>query len=140
MSVQRVPGYCALCRSRCGCISVVEDGKLVAVEPDPAHPTGRSLCVKGRAAPELVYSADRLLRPLRRTRPRGDADPGWVEISWDEALGWTADQMRRVAAQHGPEAVAFGVTTPSGTALSDGFSWIVRLLRLFGSPNMIWVI
>jgi anaerobic selenocysteine-containing dehydrogenase len=134
----RVRGYCALCRSRCGCISVVEDGRLVAVEPDPEHPTGQSLCVKGRAAPELVYSPDRLLRPLRRTRPKGDPDPGWVEIGWDEALDWTAAQMRRVAAEHGPEAVAFGVTTPSGTALSDGFSWIVRLLRLFGSPNMVW--
>jgi anaerobic selenocysteine-containing dehydrogenase len=138
MAVQRVPGYCALCRSRCGCLSVVEDGRLTAVEPDPTHPTGRGLCVKGRAAPELVYSADRLLRPRRRTRPKSDPDPGWVEIGWDEALDWTAGQMRRVAAAHGAEAVAFGVTTPSGTAVSDGFAWIVRLLRLFGSPNMIY--
>src|SRR5439155_4859565 len=45
-----------------------------------------NLCVKGRAAPELVYAADRLLHPLRRTRPKGDPDPGWVRISWDEAL------------------------------------------------------
>ena len=81
MATQRIRGFCALCRSRCGCISVVEDGKLVAVEPDPGHPTGQSLCVKGRAAPELVYAADRLLHPLRRTRPKGDADPGWVRIS-----------------------------------------------------------
>ena len=52
MSVERIPGFCALCRSRCGCVSVVEDGRLVAVEPDPSHPTGANLCVKGRAAPE----------------------------------------------------------------------------------------
>ena len=138
MASQRIRGFCALCRSRCGCISVVEDGKLVAVEPDPGHPTGRSLCVKGRAAPELVYAADRLLHPLRRTRPKGDADPGWVRISWEEALDWTADRMREAAARGGPEAVAFGVTTPSGTAVSDGFGWIERLIRLFGSPNTIW--
>jgi anaerobic selenocysteine-containing dehydrogenase len=138
MATQQIQGFCALCRSRCGCISVVEDGKLVAVEPDPGHPTGQSLCVKGRAAPELVYAPDRLLHPLRRTRPRGDADPGWVRISWDEALDWTADRMREAAARGGPEAVAFGVTTPSGTAVSDGFGWIERLIRLFGSPNTIW--
>ena len=138
MSTQRIPGFCALCRSRCGCISVVEDGKLVAVEPDPTHPTGKNLCVKGRAAPELVYAADRLLHPLRRTRPKGDPDPGWVRISWDEALDWTAARMREVAARDGPEAVAFAVTTPSGTAVSDGFAWIERLIRLFGSPNTIW--
>lgn len=138
MARQRIPGFCALCRSRCGCISVVEDGRLVAVEPDPSHPTGKSLCVKGRAAPELVYAADRLLHPLRRTRPKGDPDPGWVQISWDDALDWTAAQMRKVAEQDGPEAVAFAVTTPAGTAVSDGFAWIERLIRLFGSPNTIY--
>jgi anaerobic selenocysteine-containing dehydrogenase len=83
---ERIPGFCALCRSRCGCISTVVDGKLVSVDPDPSHPTGGALCVKGRAAPELVYAPDRLLYPVKRTRPKGDADPGWVRISWDEAL------------------------------------------------------
>ena len=138
MTTERIPGFCALCRSRCGCISVVEDGRLVAVEPDPAHPTGQHLCVKGRAAPELVYAPDRLLYPMRRTRPRTDPDPGWVRIGWDEALDWTADRMRALAEREGPESVAFTVTTPAGTAISDGFPWINRLIRSFGSPNMVW--
>ena len=136
--IERIPGFCALCRSRCGCVSVVEDGRLVAVEPDPAHPTGASLCVKGRAAPELVYAPDRLLHPMRRTRPKGDPDAGWVRIGWDEALDWTAARMREVAERHGPEGVAFAVTTPAGTAVSDGFPWINRLIRMFGSPNLVW--
>ncbi len=82
----RVPAFCALCVSRCGCEAVVEDGRLVAIEPDPSHPTGKALCAKGRASPELVAASDRLLYPLRRTRPKGDPDPGWQRISWDEAL------------------------------------------------------
>ena len=138
MAAERVQGYCALCRSRCGCVSVVEDGRLVAVEPDPSHPTGASLCVKGRAAPELVYAPDRLLHPMRRTRPKSDPDAGWERIGWEEALDWTAARMRAVAERHGPEAVAFGVTTPSGTAISDGFLWVLRLIRAFGSPNLVW--
>jgi Molybdopterin oxidoreductase Fe4S4 domain len=77
-SGQRIPGYCALCVSRCGSIAVVENGRFVALEPDPSHPTGKALCAKGRAAPELVYHSDRLLYPLKRTRPKGDPDPGWV--------------------------------------------------------------
>ena len=138
MTVERISGFCALCRSRCGCVSTVVDGRLVAVEPDPSHPTGQHLCVKGRAAPELVYAADRLLHPMKRTKPRGQPDAGWVRISWDEALDWTAERLRAVAARHGAEAVVFNVTTPSGTAVSDGFPWINRLIRLFGSPNMTW--
>ncbi|HEU4367011.1 MAG TPA: molybdopterin-dependent oxidoreductase [Methylomirabilota bacterium] len=138
MTLQRIAGFCALCRSRCGCVSTVEDGRLVAVDPDPSHPTGRSLCVKGRAAPELVYANDRLLFPMKRTRPKSDLDAGWVRIGWGEALAWTAGRMRAAADRHGPEAVTFAVTTPSGTAVSDGFPWINRLIRLFGSPNMTW--
>ena len=39
--IERIPGYCALCISRCGSIAVVEDGRFVALEPDPTHPTAR---------------------------------------------------------------------------------------------------
>ena len=133
-TIQRIPGYCALCTSSCGCISVVEDGRLVAVEPDPSHPTGKALCGKGRAAPELVYHADRLLHPLRRVTPK-DAPPEWRQISWDEALDETAAQLKRLAADHGPESVAFAITTPSGTAIQDAYPWIERLRHAFGSPN-----
>lgn len=35
MSVERIPTCCALCISRCGCIAVVEDGRLARIEPDP---------------------------------------------------------------------------------------------------------
>jgi len=135
MPTTRVKGYCPLCRSRCGCISTVEDGRLVAVEPDPDHPTGTALCVKGRAAPELVHSPDRLLHPMKRTRPKGDPDPGWTRISWEQALDETAAAMRRLADRDGPESVAFAVTTPSGTAISDSIQWIERLVRAYGSPN-----
>src|SRR4051812_47130455 len=106
-SGQRIHTYCALCIARCGAIAVVNNGRLTRLDPDPSHPTGRALCAKGRAAPELVYHPERLTHPLRRTRPKGDPDPGWEQISWDEALDLTAAAMRRVADRHGPEAVAF---------------------------------
>src|SRR5580765_5865406 len=92
-SIQRIHGYCSLCIARCGTVATVEDGRFTRLDPDPSHPTGQAICAKGRAAPELVYHKDRLTRPLRRTRPKGDADPGWVEISWDEALDRTATAM-----------------------------------------------
>ena len=135
MATERIHGFCALCWSRCGCISTVEDGRLVAVEPDPEHPTGKALCGKGRAAPELVHHPDRLLHPLKRTRPKGEADPGWQRIGWDEALDTIADTLNRLAKESGSETVAFGITTTAGTAMQDGFVWVERLRRAFGSPN-----
>jgi anaerobic selenocysteine-containing dehydrogenase len=137
VSIQKIHGYCALCISRCGCIATVEDGRLLRVEGDPAHPTGSGFCAKGRAAPELVNSPERLLQPLRRIGPRG-APTGWEPIGWDEALDEIAAGMRRAAAASGPESVAFSVTTPSGTAIADSFAWIHRLARAFGSPNVVF--
>jgi len=59
---RRIAAFCPLCVSRCGCEAVVENGRLVAIEPDPSHPTGTALCAKGRASPELVETSDRLLQ------------------------------------------------------------------------------
>jgi anaerobic selenocysteine-containing dehydrogenase len=132
---KQVPGYCGLCVARCGYVAVVEDGRFVALQPDPTHPTGQALCAKGRAAPELVYHPDRLTHPLRRTRPKGDRDPGWQRISWDEALELTAAAMRRIAQRHGPEAFAFSMASPSTTAIADSLGWIRRLMNAFGTPN-----
>ena len=134
-AVERIQGYCALCVSRCGSIAVVEDGRFTALEPDPSHPTGKALCAKGRAAPELVYHPDRLLYPLKRTRPKGDPDPGWERIGWDEALDLTAGRLRAIASENGPESVAFGVVSPSTSASDDSLDWIQRLANAFGSPN-----
>src|SRR5215471_15326805 len=134
-ATERIPGYCALCISRCGAIAVVEAGRLVALEPDPSHPTGQALCAKGRAAPELVYHRDRLLHPLKRTRPKGDPDPGWQRISWDEALDTTASRLRQIAERHGPESVVFSMVSASTSAIADSAPWVQRLMRAFGSPN-----
>lgn len=131
-------GYCTLCRSRCGTLNTVENDRLINVAPDPEHPTGQAICLKGRAAPELVHNPNRVLSPMRRTAPKGAVDPGWEEISWDEALDEIAQKLGEIRAESGPEAVAFGVTTPSGTPLSDSIDWIERFVRAFGSPNIAY--
>jgi anaerobic selenocysteine-containing dehydrogenase len=133
---ERIPTYCALCVSRCGATAVIEDGRFVALEPDPSHPTGAALCAKGRAAPELVYHPERLLSPLKRTRPKGDPDPGWQRISWDEALDETAQRLRAIAQAHGSESVVFNVASPSTSASDDATVWIQRLMNAFGTPNL----
>ncbi|AWZ15259.1 molybdopterin-dependent oxidoreductase [Streptomyces sp. ICC1] len=136
--VQEKHGYCTLCKSRCGAVFTIEDGRLTGVRPDPAHPTGAAMCPKGRSAPELAHSTARLTTPLRRTRPKSDPDPGWEAISWAEAMDEIASKTAAIAAESGPEAVAFGVATPSGTSVSDATEWIERFVRLFGSPNTVY--
>lgn len=136
-NIQRIKGYCGLCVARCGSIAVIENGRFMRLDPDPTHPTGQALCAKGRAAPELVYHADRLHHPLRRTRPKSDPDPGWEPIGWDEALDQVATAMMRIAERDGPQAVAFSLSSPSTTAIADSSHFVRRLMNAFGSPNAL---
>ena len=52
MGADPVPTFCPLCVSRCGARATVTDGTFVALHPDPSHPTGKAICLKGKAAPE----------------------------------------------------------------------------------------
>jgi anaerobic selenocysteine-containing dehydrogenase len=128
-ATKQVPTFCALCVSRCGAKATITDGKFVALEADSSHPTGQALCVKGKAAPEIVEHSERLLHPLKRTNPKGAEDPGWRRISWDEALDTVAARLRALSRDHGPESVVFGTASPSTSAMSDSVDWVMRLKR-----------
>lgn len=117
---------------------------MVGVEPRPGHPTGGALCAKGRAAPELVHSPNRLTTPLRRVGPKGEGarweEIGWQKISWDEALDEIAARLGAIRDDSGAEAVAFAATTFSGSPIVDSYEWVERFVRCFGSPNLIYAI
>ena len=125
-----------MCTSRCGVVATVEDGELTQVNADPAHPNG-CICVKGAAAPEIVYSPDRVQYPMVRTRPKGDPDPGWVRISWDQALNLVALRLTDIKDNYGPEAVVFSRATTAGSAAIDFDGCLQRLANAFGSPNLL---
>ena len=132
---KQVPTFCPLCVSRCGATATVTDGRFEALTTDPSHPTGSALCVKGKAAPDIVYHSQRLLHPLKRTNPKGAADPAWERITWEEALDTVSAQLVALGREHGPESVVFSSSSPSTTAISDSLDWLTRLRRAFGSPN-----
>ncbi|HXV82578.1 MAG TPA: molybdopterin-dependent oxidoreductase [Candidatus Binatia bacterium] len=132
-----VRGYCALCTAHCATITTVENGRVVRLDPDPEHPNGGVMCIKGKAAPELLYHPDRLNYPLKRTRPKGDPDPGWIRIGWDEALSDIAKKLMAIRARYGPAAIALAKGTGSGTSIDDAVPWLARFLNVWGSPN--WV-
>jgi anaerobic selenocysteine-containing dehydrogenase len=125
-----------MCTSRCGVLATVEDGRLTRVAPDADHPNG-CICVKGTAAPDIVYSPDRLLHPVVRSRPKGDPDPGWVRVSWEQALSLVATRLSAIKNGHGPQAVVFSRATTAGTAAIDFDGWLQRLANAFGSPNLL---
>ncbi len=56
------------------------------------------LCPKPFGLIEKVYSPYRIKSPLKRTNPEKglNVDPGWVEISWDEALDTIAAKFKKI--------------------------------------------
>ena len=136
-STEEIRGYCAQCLSNCPTIACVRDGIFVEVKPDEQHPNASQLCPKGLAGPELVYNKQRLKYPMRRTRPKGDPDPGWERISWDEALDTIATRLNEIKAKWGPEALVISRCGIGGAPIRDFYPWLKRLTCAFGTPNMI---
>ncbi len=97
------------------------------------------------AAPEIVYSPERLRTPLRRKGPKGTHD--FEPIGWDEALDTIAERLQAIKRQSGPEACCVytgrgsfelamcDLFQPKGVAVSSASS----LLFPFGSPNTMGV-
>ncbi|HEU0258759.1 MAG TPA: molybdopterin-dependent oxidoreductase, partial [Burkholderiales bacterium] len=78
------------------------DGVATEVEPNFAaadvHPGGGKVCVKAYGLVQKAYHPERVLQPMKRTNPRKgrNEDPGFVPISWEEALSLVADKLNEI--------------------------------------------
>jgi anaerobic selenocysteine-containing dehydrogenase len=124
---------CTICdpTTQCGLDLYVKDGKIIKVEGSKEHPYSLgTLCSKGAANRQYIYSEDRLKTPLKRTGPRGSGK--FEPISWDEALDTVAAKFNEIKEQNGPESVVF----------FSGYTkyfrpYLKRLAHSFGSPNYL---
>ena len=86
------------------------------------------LCPKGWSTLQRLYNPNRLLYPMKRTNPKGAADPGWVRISWDEAYRTITQKMLETRTRYGADAVMFYCGDPKEPRPA-----VQRLARYFGS-------
>ena len=73
--------------------------------------------------------------PMVRTRPKGDPNPGWVRITWDQALNLIALRLTDIKDNYGPEAVVFSRATTAGSAAIDFDGWLQRLGQRLRQPE-----
>jgi molybdopterin guanine dinucleotide-containing S/N-oxide reductase-like protein len=97
------------CPDACGVLITVENGRAVRIQGDPGHPVTRGfLCAKVAKYLDRVYSPERVLYPMRRTKPKGSGQRDardFRRISWDEALTEMIAQFRKISAEFGSEAI-----------------------------------
>jgi anaerobic selenocysteine-containing dehydrogenase len=113
----------------CG-IKFYRTGDVVTrIEPWPGFPTA-TLCSKAYGTLQRIYHPRRLKYPMKRTRPKGSPDPGYVRISWDEAYDTIVGHMKRIREKYGPHRVFFYVGDPKEPRAA-----VQRLAAVFGSVN-----
>lgn len=122
---------CAYCGVGCTFRAEMRGEQLVRMVPwkDGKANRGHS-CVKGRFAWGYANHRDRVLKPMIR---ESIAQP-WREVSWAEALGFTAARLNAIKARYGARALG-GIT--SSRCTNEETYLVQKLVRSgFGSNNV----
>jgi anaerobic selenocysteine-containing dehydrogenase len=109
-TLRRFHRECPFCEATCGLLVIVEaEGRVSTVRGDPDHPLSAGyVCPKSQGLIGLREDPDRLRLPLIR---RG-AD--FEEVSWDEALDYAGENLRRIHGEFGADALGFYIGNPAG--------------------------
>ncbi|MDM7924078.1 MAG: formate dehydrogenase subunit alpha [Pyrinomonadaceae bacterium] len=92
---------CSYCGTGCEMAVGTKNGRVIQVKPVADAPVNHGhLCVKGRYAYKFVHSNDRATEPMIRRMG------AWEVVPWPEAIAFIADNLKRIAAENGPESIA----------------------------------
>lgn len=105
-SIQHIRTCCRGCgKMECGVWVTVQDGRAIKVEGDQSSfQSSGNCCAKSQASIQAAYHPDRIYHPLKRTQPKGE-DPGWVRISWDEAMETIGLKFNEIMDQWGGQSI-----------------------------------
>ncbi|GBU14220.1 hypothetical protein AwEntero_28210 [Enterobacterales bacterium] len=133
-------GACSVnCGSRCALRLHVRDNEVYWVETDN---TGHDeygdhqvrACLRGRSIRRRMNHPERLNYPMKRVGKRGEGK--FKRISWEEAFDEIANNLKRIVAKYGNEAVYInytsGVVGGNITRSSPYASLVARLMNCYG--------
>jgi formate dehydrogenase alpha subunit len=109
-----VPTTCPYCGVGCSLELHIKDDYVYKVtSPFEAVVNQGNLCVKGRFGYDFIYNRDRVTTPLMRKKAQApgartqafDRDQ-WREVSWNEALDYTAARLVEIYRRGGAGAMA----------------------------------
>jgi formate dehydrogenase major subunit len=93
---------CAYCGVGCSFKAEMRGDELIRMVPYKAGQANEGhSCVKGRFAYGYATHKDRMLNPMIRARI---TDP-WREVSWEEAISYSAGELKRLQAKYGRDSI-----------------------------------
>lgn len=126
---------CQGCTQWCAIQIFTQNGRAVRVRGNPLSKTNHGyVCPRGHLIPQQTYDPDRIKVPMKRTNPhkgRG-IDPGFVPITWDEALDTLADKMMELRRDKETHKFMYirGRYSPTSTEILYG-----ALPKIYGTGN-----
>ncbi|MDB5712526.1 MAG: formate dehydrogenase subunit alpha [Sphingomonas bacterium] len=122
---------CAYCGVGCTFRAELRGEELVRMVPWKEGKANRGhSCVKGRFAWGYAQHKERILSPMIRA----SIDQPWREVSWDEAIAYTASEFQRIQAAYGKHSVG-GIT--SSRCTNEETFLVQKLVRAgFGNNNV----
>lgn len=125
----KVRTTCPYCGIGCQIFLHVRDNEILKVTGvEAAKPNYGSLCIKGRFGYDFVNSPDRLASPLIRK------DGKLVEVSWEEALDYTAGKLLETKKEHGPDSIV-GIGC-ARTTNEDNYLMMKLMRGVIGTNNV----
>ncbi len=129
-------GTCQGCTSWCSKEVYVHGDRAVKVRGNPRSKVCvGAACVRSHLSLQQVYDPDRIRTPMKRTNPKKgrNEDPGFVPVTWDEALNTIADRIMELRKNN--ETHKYMLMRGRYTYMRD----IIydRMTKIIGSPNNI---
>ncbi len=121
---------CAYCGVGCSFKAELQGEQVVRMVPYKGGEANQGhACVKGRFAFAYATHQDRIKAPMIRDR----IDQPWREVSWEEAIEFSARRFKEIQAQHGRKSVG-GIT--SSRCTNEETYLVQKLIRAaFGNNN-----
>ncbi|WP_034784841.1 formate dehydrogenase subunit alpha [Eubacterium xylanophilum] len=128
--IKKVLTTCPHCATGCQFYLVVKDNKIVDVAPADGPSNKNRLCVKGKSGSfDFVHAEDRLRKPLIKDRQTGE----FREVSWEEAIQFTADQLMKIKNKYGGDSLAGFACSRSA---NEDIYMVQKMVRTcFGTNN-----
>ena len=122
---------CAYCGVGCSFRAEMRGEELVRMVPNKDGKANRGhSCVKGRFAWGYANHKERITKPMIRET----IDEPWQEVSWEDALSFTANKFKSIQAAHGRGALG-GIT--SSRCTNEETFLVQKLVRAgFGNNNV----